>query len=105
MAVPHRLSKPNQGFITMFGLFRRNDEPRPQSYEDLREIHRKAMGNHTDDQKLIDRAATAKAREAKGYELWESDREALAEFDQESRKDAPPAPKMTADDDSTWRWW
>lgn len=89
----------------MFGLFRRNDEPRPQSYEELREIHRKAMSNHTDDQRLIDRASTAKAREAKGYQLFESDRRAIAEFDRESRKDAPPPPKMHADDDSAWRWW
>ena len=91
----------------MFGLFKRSDDPKPrtQSYEEIRAIHQKAMSNHTDDQKLIDRAATAKAREAKGYELWESDRQALAEFDRESRKDAPPAPKMQADDDSAWRWW
>ncbi len=89
----------------MFGLFKRIDEPRAQSYEEIREIHRKVMRHHTDDQKLIDRAATAKAREAKGYQLFESDRRALAEFDRESRKDAPPPPKMSADDDSAWRWW
>lgn len=88
----------------MFGLFRRNDEPRPQSYEELREIHRKAMSNHTDDQRLIDRASTAKAREAKGYHLFDSDRQAIQEFDRESRKDAPPAPSQQAPD-WNWKWW
>lgn len=89
----------------MFGLFRRNDdEVQPQSYEELRNIHSKVASRHTDDKRLVERVATAKAREAKGYQLFESDRQAIAEFDRESRKDAPPAPSQQAPD-WNWKWW
>lgn len=87
----------------MFG--RKRPDGNSQSFEELRRIYLQANDLHTDDPRLAERAATAQAKTAKGYQLFESDRQALADLNRESRKAAPPPPKMHADDDSDWRWW